>query len=124
MHELAICQSLMNQVEAIAAENDAVNVKTIVVGIGPLSGVEAILLERAYPMASIGTVAETAELVIESLPVKVSCSKCGNETIASPNKLTCKHCGDWQTTLISGDELLLLSLELDRQADAMRETVH
>ena len=118
MHELAICQSLMEQIEGIALERNAKTVVTIIVGMGPLSGVEAQLLKNAYPIASAGTIAENAELVIEDLPIRVSCSKCGSESDALPNKLICKQCGDWQTTLISGDELLLMSVELEKSADS------
>ena len=113
MHELAICQALMNQVENIAAERNARSVVSIVVGMGPLSGVEAQLLKHAYPVASAGTVAEGAELVIESLPVRIKCTQCGSEADALPNKLVCKACGDWRTTLISGDELMLMRVELE-----------
>ena len=114
MHELAICQSLINQVESIALEHHAKSVSLIVVGIGPLSGVEAQLLKNAYPIASAGSVAENTELVIEYLPIKVKCNKCGCESDALPNKLVCKQCGDWQTSLVSGDELLLMSVELEK----------
>jgi hydrogenase nickel incorporation protein HypA/HybF len=113
MHELAICQALMNQVENIAAERKARSVVSIVVGMGPLSGVEAQLLRHAYPVASAGTVAEGAELVIEDLPVRIKCTQCGSESDALPNKLVCKACGDWRTTLISGDELMLMRIELE-----------
>ena len=69
MHELSICQALMEQVESIASERNAKYVTSIVVGMGPLSGVEEQLLKNAYPVASAGTVAENAELIIEFLPV-------------------------------------------------------
>ena len=51
MHELAICQSLMEQVESIAHEREAKCVTSITIGIGPLSGVEFQLLKNAYPIA-------------------------------------------------------------------------
>lgn len=124
MHELAICQSLMDQVETIARERNALCVTSIVVGIGPLSGVEAQLLKNAYPVASAGTIAEDAELVIEHLPVKVRCGQCGRESDALPNKLNCRQCGDWRTTLVSGDELLLLSVELEKMKSEKRKTNH
>jgi hydrogenase nickel incorporation protein HypA/HybF len=124
MHELAICQSLMDQVESIAREREAQSVTSIVIGMGPLAGVEVQLLKNAYPIASAGTVAEDAELVIEILPIKVRCSQCGSETDALPNKLTCKQCGDWRTTLISGDEMMLMSVELEKRKDSMAEVVH
>lgn len=114
MHELAICQSLINQIENIASERNAQSVRLIVIGMGPLSGVEAQLLKNAYPIASAGTVAANAELVIEYLPVKVKCNECGCESDVAVNKLTCKHCGNWRTSLVSGDELLLMSVELER----------
>jgi len=115
MHELAICQSLMSQVESIVLEHNAQCVSSIKVGMGPLSGVEAQLLKNAYPIASAGTVAEGAELIIEELPVRVKCTQCGSESDALPNKLVCKQCGAWQTSLLSGDELLLMSVELERE---------
>lgn len=124
MHELAICQSLMDQVESIAIERNAQSVISIVVGMGPLSGVEAQLLKNAYPVASAGTVAEQAELIIEHLPVRVKCSQCGSETDALPNKLVCKQCGDWRTKLVSGDELLLMRVELDKSPDLSSEVLH
>lgn len=124
MHELAICESLMDQVERIALERNAQCVTSIVIGMGPLSGVEAQLLKHAYSIASTGTVAEQAELIVESLPVRVKCNHCGNESEVLPNKLLCKHCGNWQTTLVSGDELMLLSVELEKPDELSNEVLH
>jgi hydrogenase nickel incorporation protein HypA/HybF len=124
MHELAICQSLIDQVEGIAMERKAQSVTTIVIGIGPLSGVETQLLKNAYPIASAGTIAEYAELVVEYLPIKVKCTQCDSESDALPNKLICKHCGDWRTTLISGDEMMLMSVELEKRKDSALEALH
>ena len=118
MHERAICQALMNQVVSIALEREAQCVTSIVIGMGPLSGVEVQLLKNAYPIASAGTVAEHAELTIEYLPVRVKCSQCGSESEALPNKLVCNNCGDWRTTLVSGDELILMSIEIEKTEDA------
>ena len=124
MHELAICQSLIDQVEDIALERKAQSVIVIVIGIGALSGVESQLLKNAYPIASAGTVAEDAELVIEHLPIKVKCTQCGSESEALPNKLICKQCGDWRTTLLSGDEMMLMSVELEKAKGSLAESVH
>lgn len=124
MHELSICQSLINQVERIALERNAQCVTSIIIGMGPLSGVEAELLKNAYPIVSAGTVAEHAELIIEYLPILVKCNQCGSETDALPNKLVCKECGDWRTTLVSGDELLLMSVELEKQKELTTHALH
>ena len=122
MHELSICQSLMSQIENIALENNAQSVTSVVIAMGPLSGVEAQLLKNAYPIASVGTIAEHAELIVETLPIRVKCNQCGSESEALPNKLVCKECGDWRTTLLSGDELMLMSVELEKSKE--QEVVH
>ena len=112
MHELAVCQEMLRQVEQIAINRAAIAVDSIRVQIGPLSGVEARLLRQAFPLAAAGTLAEHARLDIELLPLRVHCRQCGADTDASPNRLICGKCGDYHTQLLSGDELLLASLEL------------
>lgn len=113
MHELAICQALIDQVERIAVDNQAKRVTRLVVKIGPLSGAEAPLIERAYPLAAAGSIAETAKLMLDTIPVRVRCKSCLAETEASANRLICGECGDFRTELISGDEMLLASIEFD-----------
>ena len=120
MHELAVCQALMQQVDTIAADRNAHSVTSITVGIGPLSGVEPQLLVNAFSIARAGTSASSAELKVEHLPVKVRCNSCEQESEVKPNKMTCTHCGDWRTSLVTGDELMLLSVELEQaQVKAM-----
>lgn len=114
MHELSVCQSILQQIEGVVAENGAIGVHRVLVQIGPLSGVEAELLAQAFPIAIAGTVADGAELVMETLPIRVRCKSCGAESEARANRLICGDCGDWHTTLISGDEMLLASLELEK----------
>ena len=112
MHELAICQELVSQVEDIAGQQTAW-IRQVRVGVGPLSGIEPRLLESAYPLACAGTRAEGSMLEIEHTDVRVRCRGCGAETMAAPNRLVCGACGDWHTDLLAGDELLLLRVELE-----------
>src|SRR3989344_3124691 len=114
MHELSVCRALIRQVQDIAREHRAMAVTSVKVQIGPLSGVEADLLKQVFPLASAGSVAEAAQLVIEKLSIRVRCESCGAEAAAEANKLVCGACGDWHTRLISGDEMLLASVELIR----------
>ena len=115
MHELSICQSLINQVEKVAEENNAQAVSSILLGIGALSGVEADLLQRAFSIAKANSLADSAQLQIKPLPVIVKCMECNHESEVSINKLTCNQCGNWQTQLISGDEMLLIRVELEKE---------
>ena len=112
MHEMSVCQGLLNQVEQIALERGASQVESILLSIGPLSGIEPPLLKRAFEIARLETIASTAELEIETGPVVVECRSCGASGEAQVNRLLCPSCGDWQVNLTQGDELLLLRLEV------------
>jgi hydrogenase nickel incorporation protein HypA/HybF len=112
MHELSICQALISQIGEIASRHSA-KVHAVRVGIGPLAGIEPRLLADAYPLAGAGTVAEGSHLMIEETKLRVRCRLCGVESSPPPNRLLCHACGDWRTELLAGDEMLLLSVELD-----------
>ncbi len=115
MHELAVCQALIEQVERVAREHDARRVVSVVITVGPLSGIEPQLLEHAYPLASAGTLAEGASLVVETAPVRVRCRSCGAETGAAPNRIVCGACGDWQVDVTAGEEMILKRVEIESE---------
>ncbi len=112
MHELAICESVLRQVLALADSHKASRVGRIYLTIGPLSGVEPYLLLNAFPLVAAGTLCEATHIEIETAAVRVECKICGASSGAQPNRLLCAACGDWHVALVSGDELLLSSVEL------------
>jgi hydrogenase nickel incorporation protein HypA/HybF len=112
MHELSICQAMLTQVERIAAEHGTPSVDKIVLLIGPLSGVEPPLLDRAFSVARCGTVAQSAAMEIQIGPIVVSCNSCGESGEVDASKLICRNCGDWRVTVRQGEELILKSVEL------------
>jgi hydrogenase nickel incorporation protein HypA/HybF len=115
MHELSVCQAMLAQVEAIAKQQNASQVHRIVIHIGPLSGVVPELLQQAFTIAREGSIAAQAELETSLQQVRIRCQQCGAECSVKANKLICCECGDFRTQLISGDELLLASVELTRK---------
>jgi hydrogenase nickel incorporation protein HypA/HybF len=123
MHELAICQALIGEVAAVARSRRAMYVSDIYVSIGPLSGVEQPLMRSAFPLAAAGTVANDAALHLTEVPIRVRCTSCGLESDASVNRLVCRHCGDWRTTVLSGDELLLERVVLESTEEGVEHHV-
>lgn len=113
MHELSICYGLLSRVERVARQNEARTVSRIVLQIGPLSGVEPELLRRAWPMAATGTIAGDAILDIEAAELRVRCTECGEESVVPSNKLLCGSCGDYRTRIVSGEDLILRTLEME-----------
>tara|TARA_R110000823_G_scaffold33348_3_gene93409 strand:+ start:3106 stop:3495 length:390 start_codon:yes stop_codon:yes gene_type:complete len=111
MHEFSICQNVLEQVEQVTRRHHARRVTRIVLSVGPLSGVVDTLLQRAFDALRLGSVAETAVLDIHTPAVVVACPSCKNESPVPTNRLVCPHCQQWQTALVSGDELVLLRIE-------------
>ncbi|HUN27314.1 MAG TPA: hydrogenase maturation nickel metallochaperone HypA [Steroidobacteraceae bacterium] len=116
MHELSICQALLDEVERVAREERAERVVTIVVRIGALAGVEPELLRSAFSIARAGTPAAAAELVLESTGVQIECPGCGAQSAVAVNALACPACGNWRTRVTAGEELILARVELTRTA--------
>jgi len=123
MHELSVCQSLLVQVKQIAMHHHARRVTGITLQLGPLSGIEPGLLQQAFTQLRVGSVAQDARLVIECKAVRVRCQTCQQESDVTPNHLVCVHCGDYHTRVISGDEMLLASVELDVDAKLPAQAV-
>ena len=113
MHELAVAQALVEQVDAVIDQHQANCATLIRVRIGPLAGVVPDLLATAFPLAAAGSRMEHAALDLVEATIKVHCQTCSADTEAAMNRLICGACGDWHTQIISGDELLLESVELE-----------
>lgn len=113
MHELSICQALLDEVARIATSCEARTVGRITIEVGQLSGVEPEQLARAFEIARMGTCAAQAELSIAVPGIVVHCDDCGTSSSAQPNRLLCASCGGYRTRVLEGDGLRLRAVELD-----------
>lgn len=113
MHELSVCQALIDEVARIATSRRARTVERITIEVGRLSGVEPGLLARAFEVARLGTCAAQAELSIAVPEIVVHCNDCGASSSAQPNRLLCASCGGYRTRVLEGDGLRLRAVELD-----------
>jgi hydrogenase nickel incorporation protein HypA/HybF len=113
MHELAICESVLRQVLAVASSRNLRHVAWIKLRIGPLAGVEPDLVRLAFPIVAAGTTCAHAALEIELAPVEVRCQICDSTSDVPPNRLLCATCGTWRVKVVSGDEMLLAQVGFD-----------
>ncbi|WP_020653158.1 hydrogenase maturation nickel metallochaperone HypA/HybF [Massilia niastensis] len=112
MHEVSICEALLAQVARLAVQHGATGVSTITLRLGPLSGVEPALLRTAYNQCRAGTCAQDADLVIVTVPVRITCQACAATGEATIERLACGTCGSADTRLVGGDEMLCESVDL------------
>jgi hydrogenase nickel incorporation protein HypA/HybF len=112
VHELSLCQNLIDQLTSLVRQHGAVSVASLEVEVGALAGVEAILLEDAFSLARAGTVAEQAALVTRRVSPRVRCRQCMAEADTPANRLSCPTCHSLDTDLVRGQALILLRVEL------------
>jgi hydrogenase nickel incorporation protein HypA/HybF len=111
MHEYAIVASLVEKVEQIARERNAVSVRSLLVRIGELSGVETDLLATAYDTFRERTVCEKADLTILPVAARWVCPGCA-DSIPRGAVLRCPACRA-PARLAEGDEIVLERVELE-----------
>ena len=114
MHEFGFAMQIFRVAEATAKKHNAKKIIAVILELGELTLIVPDLLKRSFEMATKGSVAEGAELVISVTPGKILCRDCGKEgsvTLAEESYLTglqlfqCKHCESNNTQVIEGKTL-------------------
>jgi len=113
MHEYSVVQSLLEQIENIAQENDAKKVTKIVTKIGVLSGIEVHLLEVAFNTFKEKTIADGAEFVINVQAITIECAECQTVTELEAVEYCCPHCQSDKIKVIDGEDMYLMSVEME-----------
>jgi hydrogenase nickel incorporation protein HypA/HybF len=119
MHELGLCESIVDAIERRAGERPVARVR---IRVGRLQHVHPEAFEQSFAIAAAGSVAEgaTAELVL--LPVTGRCNGCGdqfsNDDMVATPILVCPRCGGLDVDMTGGDELMLESIEYRASAPA------
>lgn len=114
VHELAIAQSILEQVQEVVAREGLGRVQAIRLRIGALRAVVPECLEIGFQSLSRGTPLEGARLEIEEVPLRLRCRDCGAESAPEDGLAwLCPACGGPGVDLIAGRELALESLEVE-----------
>lgn len=113
MHELAITESMIKIALTKAEEIGAKRIIKINLKIGRLSGYVPEAVEMNFQLLTAGTRAEGAELNIQWVPIRCSCSLCHSEYLSEVPDLVCKKCGKAGGKIVGGREMFIDSLEVD-----------
>ncbi|MGH3343361.1 MAG: hydrogenase maturation nickel metallochaperone HypA [Carbonactinosporaceae bacterium] len=109
MHELGLCEAILDAVERRAGGRRVASVR---VRIGALHRVVEPALNRGFSAVAAGTVAEGARVSLVCVPAVVACRACGGRTESEYPTGACPACGAAAPELSGGDELVLDSIEL------------
>lgn len=111
MHEMSTCKQLIKQIEKVAETQPDKLIKNIKLSIGELARVDIDELIELFPIASQGTCAENAELIIEREAISIKCIPCEQISDVSMKNMNCPICGSENTQLLAGTDMLLKELE-------------
>ncbi len=117
MHEYSIVSSLIDVCKEIALQQNAKTIGKIVLKVGRLSGIELHFLTSCFDVFKEDTLCRNSELAIEICEVSIVCEECMSHSIIYENNFFCPVCKSHNTKMISGQELLVKSIEIESSID-------
>lgn len=113
MHEATFAQLIIEDVERRVASGEiAGRVVNVCLEIGRLRAVVPDNLVFLFDVLSKGTALEGARLDIESIPICAECRRCGIQFEIEDIYFSCTGCGSPELEILSGDEMLIKSVEV------------
>jgi hydrogenase nickel incorporation protein HypA/HybF len=119
MHELSLAQSIADAIAARAVALNAARVKRVRLQVGEASGIVVDSLTFCFEaIASLNPLLAGAQLQLDAAPQQARCRRCAHEFRVEDCIAQCPACASWDTDVIAGAELLILSMEIERQGEA------
>lgn len=112
MHEASLVRTLLNQVSDLLTEHRGDCVETIFIELGPLSGVEPLLVQSAFEQLAPESPVAGAKLVIQEIALGARCRQCHADFEIQRFQFLCPACGSRDVQVVSGDEFRLLSITI------------
>jgi hydrogenase nickel incorporation protein HypA/HybF len=112
MHEYSLAKRIFDQAREITAEHGKGNLESVVISLGPLSGVEPLLLASAFAQFAAEAGNANVQLTIEATPLSISCDACQCISELVDFRFRCQTCGGAQVQVVSGDQVILKSVEI------------
>ena len=112
MHELSIAESVLEIVETTARRHDARHVSAIRLEIGMLSCVDAAALRFCFDAVTRGTIADGAQLQIDTAAGEAWCMACSEAVPLAALGSACPRCGGYQLEVTRGDAMRVKNIEV------------
>ncbi len=113
MHEFALATRIVERVsEALERQRPGAKVATIHLRVGQLSGVYVDALQFGLELLLPQSPLAGAQVAIESIPPRLHCRNCGQDSEVRQPPFRCSACGSTQIEVVRGRELEIESVEL------------
>jgi hydrogenase nickel incorporation protein HypA/HybF len=108
----------LERVREVCEPSSLGRVEEVVVTIGPLAGVEPLLIASAFELLTHRTCLERTRLRIEHTPLRLACDSCGAECERDEIEFACSACNSSRTRVLSGDGMILRHIVLGDPQEA------
>jgi len=112
MHELSICEGMVQLLEEQAEVQGFAHVQALWLEIGRLSCIEIEALRFSFESVARDSIAEGALLHIEQVPGKAECSECKASFEVEERYAQCPECDSFRLNIVGGEELRIKELEV------------
>lgn len=109
VHELSIAEAIAHKVRERGAGR---SISAVTIRVGHFRQVVPDALQFSWTMVTDGTDLEGCKLEIEQVPATVNCRDCDSTTTLDIPILVCGSCGGSDVTLLTGEEFVIVSLEI------------
>ena len=113
MHEMALANGVLEVIEDHARRAHFRAVRTVLVEIGELSGVEPEAIAFCFDAVTRGSIAEGARLEIVPVEGRGICIDCGEEVRLRERFDACPRCGAYGVQPSAGTGMRVRELEVD-----------
>ena len=113
MHEMSLCESVLQVLENEAKRQHFHKVKTVWLEIGSMSGVEIEAMRFCFDVVVRHTLADGAKLEIIEVPAEAWCLNCAQTVTVQQRYDACPYCGSYQLQVTRGEEMRIKELEVE-----------
>lgn len=113
MHEMGIAQNILDIVLEAANREGAKKVLRIDLLAGELRGIVPMQMTFCFGIVSQNTIASSAFLNIEELPVTAHCEDCGLDFKVKDYQYLCPTCNSTNVRITGGSELRVKDIEIE-----------
>lgn len=113
MHELSVTEGILKICIEESEKNKVKKIKKITIAVGEFTGLVPSSITYYFNIVSKGTIAEGAELLVNNIPLQISCSKCGYKGSINKDQFVCPKCNGDKYEIVNGNQCYVDTLEVE-----------
>ena len=113
MHEMSLCESVLDILEQQSLQQHYCKVTKVWLEIGALSSVEPDAMRFCFDAVMQGSLADKARLEIITVQGRAWCLQCNKNVLIEQRYDTCPVCGGFKLQVNDGEQMRIKELEVE-----------